>query len=135
VALGASLYERHLKLDGDDACVDSAVSSTPAELADAVAGARRAWAALGSGQKACVAAEAVNRTPSRRSLRAARDLPAGSMLTPADLIALRPGDGLPPSDLPLICGLRLRQALRRGDPIRRAHLERRPRLEASHRVA
>ncbi len=51
VALGASLYERHLSLESD-AGADRAVSSTPAELAAAVGAARRAWAALGSGRKA-----------------------------------------------------------------------------------
>ena len=53
VALGASLYERQLALESDEASAERAVSSTPAELAGAVGAARRAWAALGSGRMNC----------------------------------------------------------------------------------
>jgi sialic acid synthase SpsE len=125
VALGASLYERHLVLDGDAAgdAVDLAVSSTPADLERAIAAARRAWLALGSGRKACLAAEAVNVTASRRSLCAARDLPAGTIVAPADLVALRPATGLAPSALGAICGLQLQRSARRGEPILPAHFD------------
>lgn len=85
VALGASLYERHLVLDGAAEGADRAVSSTPGELAAAVKAALRAWEALGSGRKACLDAEAGNVTASRRSLCAARFLPAGTALVPQDL--------------------------------------------------
>jgi sialic acid synthase SpsE len=123
VALGASIYERHLCLDDDPDAVDRAVSSTPGQLADAIAAARRAWLALGSGRKACLAAEAVNVTASRRSLCAARDLPAGTIVAAADLIALRPATGVPPSSLGAICGLQLKRSARRGEPITPAHFD------------
>ena len=44
VTLGASIYERHFILPGDDG-VDRSVSSTPEQLADIVAAARRTQAA------------------------------------------------------------------------------------------
>jgi sialic acid synthase SpsE len=118
VALGASIYERHLVLDDDDTAVDRAVSSTPAEFAAAVGAARRAWAALGSGQKACVSAEAPNLVASRRSLCVRRSLPAGATLAPDDLVALRPATGIPPASLHLVCGRRLTRAVAAGEPIR-----------------
>src|SRR5262245_12137631 len=74
VALGASLYERHLVLENDADAIDRAVSSTPADFAAAVGAARRAWAALGSGRKACLPVESPNLVPSRRSLCAKRAL-------------------------------------------------------------
>ena len=74
VALGGSIYEKHLVLAGDDAAVDGAVSATPAELAAIITAAERTRASLGDGLKVCVPAEQPNRVPSRRSLRAARDL-------------------------------------------------------------
>lgn len=122
VALGASLYERHLVLDASSTAIDRPVSSTPEELAQAVAAARRASAALGSGRKVCLAAEAVNVHASRRSLCAARDLPEGAVLTARDLTALRPAHGVAPRDMPAVVGRRLRRALRRGDPILHADL-------------
>jgi len=134
VALGATIYERHLILDRDGSSVDEAVSSTPAELAAAMAEARRAWDALGSGQKACLTAEAPNLVPSRRSLCAARDLPAGTMLRRGDLIALRPATGLAPSMLPLIEGLVLSRPLGRGEPLTTEHLHS-PSVREAHRVA
>lgn len=119
VALGASLYERHLVLEGDADAVDLAVSSTAIELQTAIEASRRAWLALGTGRKACLEAEAPNRHPSRRSLCAARDLPAGTVLAASDLIALRPGTGLPPSSLATLCGVTLARAVGRGEPLSR----------------
>jgi N-acetylneuraminate synthase len=131
VALGAALYERHLMLDGDATAIDAAVSSTSAQLAAGMAAARRAWAALGTGRKACLEAEAINVTASRRSLCAARDLPAGTVLTAADLIALRPATGVPPAMLAVVCGQRLLRAVGRGTPLTNADLDGAPSLAAS----
>lgn len=117
VALGAALYERHLVLAGDDDAVDRAVSSTAAELKTGIEASRRAWLALGTGRKACLGAEAPNLVPSRRSLCAARDLAAGTVLAASDLVALRPGTGLPPSSLPVVCGQTLVRAIGRGEPL------------------
>ncbi|MGE0813483.1 MAG: N-acetylneuraminate synthase family protein [Vicinamibacterales bacterium] len=94
VAMGAALYERHLVLHHDDGSVDAAVSSTPEELAAVVRTAARAAAALGTGLKACLAAERPNLAPSRRALHARRALPAGHVVSADDLIALRPALGL-----------------------------------------
>jgi sialic acid synthase SpsE len=134
VALGASLYERHLVLEGDDEAIDRAVSSTPAALAAAVRDGRRAWAALGTGRKRCLDVEAPNLVPSRRSWCAARALPAGTILTAGDLVALRPATGLPPAALPAILGRALRADVPMGQPITAALLSRALSAEAD-RVA
>jgi N-acetylneuraminate synthase len=117
VALGASIYERHLVLEDDVDAVDLAVSSRPAEFAAMIAVARRAQQALGDGSKTGRGAEAANRVASRRSLCAARDLAEGHVITAADLIALRPATGLAPSDLPRLAGLSLRRGIRRGQAL------------------
>jgi len=117
VALGASLYERHLVLDGDMEAIDRAVSSTSGELAQVIAAAARATAALGDGRKVCLPAEAANRTPSRRALCAVRDLAAGHRLEAADLIALRPATGVSPAALPDLIGARLHRAIAVGTAI------------------
>ncbi|HQZ37895.1 MAG TPA: N-acetylneuraminate synthase family protein [Vicinamibacterales bacterium] len=95
VALGASIYERHLMLHDNDQVVDAPVSSTPTALAALVRAAERTHAALGSGQKTCARAERANRIPSRRALYATRALSAGHRVQAGDVIALRPGAGLP----------------------------------------
>jgi sialic acid synthase SpsE len=123
VGLGASIYERHLRLPDDGQAVDAAVSSTPDDLSLAIQNGRRAWAALGSGRKACLAVEAANITASRRSLCAARGLPAGHLLRSGDLVALRPATGLTPSDLGVVLGQRLVRPLSAGEPLLHDHLD------------
>lgn len=115
MALGAAIYERHLMLPGDDG-VDSAVSSLPDALAAAVATAARTQAALGHGRKECMAAESANVTASRRSLHAARTLRMGEVLRASDLVALRPGTGLPPEAEAQLVGTRLMRRIAAGDP-------------------
>ncbi len=134
VGLGASIYERHLVQEDDTDAVDRAVSSTPSELAAAIRAGRRAWSALGSGRKACLAAESANAMASRRSLCAARDLAAGHVLAADDLVALRPGSGLPPSALFSLIGQPLARAAARGESITPAHVDRRV-LGEANRVA
>jgi len=94
VALGASIYERHLVLAANDGSIDAAVSSTPGQLAELIRAAARARATLGSGQKVCLPAERPNRLASRRALYSTRNLAAGHVISRDDLIALRPGIGL-----------------------------------------
>lgn len=94
VALGASLYERHLILERGDGSIDEAVSSTPAELATLIATANAARAAIGMGHKHCAPEERGNKVASRRALYATRALRAGEVVTEKDVIALRPAAGL-----------------------------------------
>jgi sialic acid synthase SpsE len=123
VALGASIYERHLVGASDSTAVDRAVSCTPAELSAAVAAGHRAWSALGCGRKACLAAEAANLVASRRSLTTAGELAAGHVLEAGDLVALRPATGIAPAQLDLVLGRRLTRPMRRGEPLTESDLE------------
>ena len=116
VALGASLYERHVMLDGDEDTVDRAVSSTGSELAAVVRLAADAAAALGHGRKEPLGAEMANIVPSRRSLRAARQLPAGHVVVAADIAVLRPGTGLSPTRERDLIGVRLTRPIDAGAP-------------------
>ena len=123
VGLGASIYERHIVLPDDMDAADRAVSSTPVELAAAIRAGRRAWSALGSGRKACLAAEAPNQVASRRSLCAIRDMAAGQVVAADDFLALRPGSGIAPSNLGSVIGRRLNRPLAAGQPLTTAHLD------------
>jgi N,N'-diacetyllegionaminate synthase len=118
VALGGALYERHLVLSHADGSIDDAVSSTPEELAATIRHAARAAEALGAGEKICLPAEAVNVAASRRALYAARPLPAGHVVTAADVTALRPGTGLPAGRETDLVGCRLPRAIDAGQPFR-----------------
>lgn len=134
VGLGASIYERHIVLDDDAESVDRAVSSTPGQLADAIRAGRRAWSALGSGRKACLAAESVNVIASRRSLCTARALLAGHVIAANDLVALRPASGFPPSAIASLIGSTLVRPIGRGEPLTATHVDMRM-LTEGNRVA
>jgi len=115
VTLGASIYERHFILPGDDG-VDRAVSSTPGQLAEIVAAARRTQAALGHGRRECLPTEAVNLTASRRALHATRALAVGDVIDAADVAALRPSRGLPPNLKTELIGTTVARAIEAGAP-------------------
>jgi sialic acid synthase SpsE len=122
VALGASIYERHLVLAHGDGSIDADVSSTPAELADIVRAAARAAAALGTGAKVCLPAERPNVGASRRSLYARRPLPAGHVVGRDDVVALRPAIGLTADRHRELLGQRLARAVDGGTPFHLADL-------------
>jgi len=116
VALGASIYEKHFMLDGQTDAVDAAVSATPATLARIIQAAEAARAALGDGCKQCLAPESVNLSPSRRSLYASRDLRAGEIVTPNDVVVLRPAIGVDPRSARYLIGQTLARDVPSGSP-------------------
>lgn len=135
VALGASVYERHVVLAHGDGSIDDAVSSTPRELARIVEVAARTRAALGDGIKRCQPVEAVNVIPSRRGLYAARRLDPGHVIVDTDLVALRPSHAMGAGRLGEVVGRRLARPLAAGAPLDETVLEaeppaRRPRVVA-----
>lgn len=116
VALGASLYERHVKASETDPVIDAAVSSSPDALARIVAVAAGTQARLGSGVRVPQPAETANREGSRRALYATRDLAAGTVVTDADVIALRPERGLAANRWRDLIGVTLPRAVAAFDP-------------------
>ena len=123
LALGASIYERHLILDAAHAAIDAAVSSTPEALRDVVVRAADVQAALGREVKTCMAVEAGNRLPSRRSLYAARALAPGERLDAGAIVALRPGGGLDPSRWRDLLGCQATRSIAAGERLVEADVE------------
>lgn len=118
VALGACVVEKHFTLDRRMAGPDHHASLEPEELRQLVRGIRTVEAALGNGKKEPAAAERETASVARRSLVAARAIPAGTVLT-RELVAIkRPGDGLPPSMLAAVIGRRVKVPLALDEPIR-----------------
>jgi len=108
VALGACVIEKHFTLDRNLPGPDHRASLEPDELVALVRDIRTVEAALGHGRKEPAASEANTAAVARRSLVAARDIPAGAVLT-KELIAIkRPGTGLPPAMRDTLIGRRVR---------------------------
>lgn len=104
VGLGARVIEKHFTLDKDAPGPDHKASLTPDELRTMIAQIRAVETAMGSPDKAPTPSELPIRALVRRSVTAARDIAAGAVLAPDDLILLRPGDGIPPADLQSVIG-------------------------------
>jgi len=79
-----------------------------------VQGIRDVQSALGDGVKRAVAEELSTAAVARRSLVAAQDLHAGTVLTESMVAIRRPGTGLPPSDLTRVLGRQLKQDIPAG---------------------
>jgi pseudaminic acid synthase len=122
IALGASVIEKHFILRRADGGPDSAFSLEPEEFSRLCKDARDAWLALGEGRFDKQAAETANLV-FRRSIYFVRDLPAGAILTEADIRRIRPGNGLPPKHFESLIGRRLGVAVTRGTATRWEHFE------------
>jgi len=94
-ALGACCIEKHLTLSRAMEGPDHLASAEPCELKAMVSGIRCIESALGDGVKRPTPGEMPNRLLVRRSVFAAAEIPAGSVLTAALLACQRPGTGIP----------------------------------------
>lgn len=117
VARGAQIIEKHITLDQSLPGPDHKASMEPAEFADFVAGIRAIEASIGTGRKYPSAAEQKTALVGRRSIVATRALPAGTVLTAADLKIVRPGTGLAPHQLALVLGMRLARDVAADTPL------------------
>lgn len=115
VALGACMIEKHFTLDRNMEGWDHRVSATPDEMAAIVLESKRVAKALGSYRRIVSADEITKRGSFRRSIVAARDIPAGKVLAPDDLTTKRPGTGLPPEQLHWIVGRVAKNSIARDE--------------------
>lgn len=119
VALGARVLEVHVTLSREAFGPDVASSVTTTELAQLTEGARFIATALAHpvDKDVAAAARADLRTVFTRSLVVATDLGEGHELVAADLLAKKPGGGLPPDARDRLVGRRLRRPLAADAPI------------------
>lgn len=123
VALGAQVIEKHLTLDRTMVGPDHAASIEPHELANMIVAIENVEALLGEGIKQPRPAELEARRLVRRGLKAARLLPAGTVVTEADVSVLRPATGLAPKHYATLIGSRTSRQLNPGDPIEMSDFE------------
>jgi N-acetylneuraminate synthase len=122
VALGAEVIEKHLTLDRALPGPDHHASLEPGEFAQMVASIRHVESALGTGIKAPAPCELQNLPIARKSIVAARALPAGHQLSADDLAIKRPGSGLPAKFIPALLGRTLRAGIDKEEIIHWDHL-------------
>ncbi|MGO9571951.1 MAG: N-acetylneuraminate synthase [Desulfomonilaceae bacterium] len=111
VARGARLIEKHLTLDKAMHGPDHKASSDPIEFSAMVRAVRVVEAALGDGVKEPVASELDMRVAARKSVVAARPIPAGRTIVAEDLALRRSPGELDSAYMDLIIGRKVRQDL------------------------
>lgn len=116
VALGATVIEKHFTLDRSEGGVDAAFSMEPNEMTQLVLETERAWQALGEIHYGPTKEERKS-LQFRRSLYVTDDLPAGEVLRPDNVRAIRPGLGLSPGLIDAVLGRTLKRAVVRGTPV------------------
>lgn len=116
VAAGACVVEKHFTLDSTLPGPDHDASLEPAELSQAIDLVETAATACGSPVKRPTAAEEPNLTAARKSLRAARQLEAGTSITRSDIRITRPADGFSPRHLERILDTSVVDDIDAGQP-------------------
>lgn len=118
VALGASILERHFTDTRYREGPDISCSMDPAELRYLIDRAREIHIARNNPKKRTVSEEAVYRF-ARASVVADRDLPAGHVITEADIWARRPGSGeIPGYEFDKVVGRTLINAINRNTQLK-----------------
>ena len=117
VALGGCIIERHFTLDRELPGPDQKLSLEPDQFARMVREIRIIEQALGTGQKVPTPSEMASRHSARRSLVAAREIPAGTLILEDMIDSRRPADGLPPSMQKWVVGRRTRVTISAGEYI------------------
>jgi sialic acid synthase len=115
--LGARVIEKHFTLNHASKGTDHAYSLEPVGMRKMVRDLRRVRLALGTGIKQPIAVEKKPLFKMGKKLVAARGLPAGHVLTAADVAIKSPNDGLPPYELPALLGRALRRAMAEDESI------------------
>ena len=111
LGMGIDIQEKHITHDRSKKGIDHEAALNPDEFAAFVTMCRQVEAARGSKEwKLFSQDQEKYRAYARKSIVAGRDLPAGTVLAEADLLAMRASPpGLPPTDLPRFLGKTLRQ--------------------------
>ncbi len=95
VARGAGVIEKHITLDRDMEGPDHKASLEPEELETMVTAIRNVESAMGDGIKRPTKSENDLKKIVRRSLVTSREIKAGEIISPNDILIKRPGTGIP----------------------------------------
>jgi pseudaminic acid synthase len=117
VALGATVFEKHFKLAGDDTSVDAAFSVTPTGLGEYVEAINDAWSALGEARFGAASDAEAQSSQFRRSIYVVADMAEGDVFTRDNVRCIRPGFGLHTRHFKSVLGKTAARAIGRGTPL------------------
>jgi sialic acid synthase SpsE len=115
VAMGACVLEKHITLNRSLKGYDYQSALNPDEFGKMVKLVREAEASLGSGPQGLTEAEKQYRASTRRSIVAARDIPAGAAISSKMLAFKRSEPGLPPSEASKLEGKKAKALIKKDE--------------------
>lgn len=116
VSLGASIIEKHFKLDDDEEGPDSSFSLTDTQLKILCETAKDAWKALGVASYNKKPAEQAN-LKFRRSLYFVENIKKGEEITNLNMRSIRPGFGVEPKHYDELIGKTVNKNIKRGTAV------------------
>jgi sialic acid synthase SpsE len=123
VALGATWIEKHFTTDHTLDGLDHKHAMEPDALAEYVKAIRATEAALKPKVLKIGSAEAYTRQRARRGLYVSKDLPAGHVLTDADILIVRPESPIAADEIDAVLGRLLKHPVAAFAPLSPADLE------------
>lgn len=117
VALGATVFEKHLKLAGPDESVDGAFSATPQQMKEYVQVINEGWDALGVVKFGPASAAEQKSEQFRRSIYVSNDINTGDVFTTENIKCVRPGFGLHTKYFEGVLGQTATQSVTKGTPL------------------
>lgn len=115
IALGSSIIEKHFTLDRNAGGPDDSFSLEPQDLKQLCTESKKAWSALGKVTYEVTQSEQPT-LKFRRSLYYAKDVAKGNYIQEADLISVRPANGLSPADRHLLVGKKAKYDISKHTP-------------------
>lgn len=118
LSLGATWFEKHFTEDRTQRGLDHAYAMEEAGLKMYIQELQAAYTALQPQEAKISEAERLTRRRARRSLYAARDLPAGHVITNDDVLCVRPENVMQADEIDLLIGKALRVPVHIYQPFR-----------------
>lgn len=122
VGMGATVIEKHFKLDQNDSGPDTSFSITPGELAYLCRESKVAWEAIGLPMYDRQLSEKSNMV-FRRSIYVSKDMIKGDVFTRNNIRRVRPGWGLAPKYYDEILGGRALKNISIGTPMKWEYID------------
>ena len=122
-SLGSRIFEKHFTVDRNYLCPDKDVSITPVEFSEMIISVENSIKALGDGDFIITDTEAEVARSAKKSLYAKKAIPLGKVLDKDDLVALRPGIGIPVYKIENIIGKEALIEIKKDHLIREEYLK------------
>lgn len=118
VSMGASIIEKHFTLDKKMEGSDQKLSANPKELKEMISKIRTIEKLIGTPRSGITQSEKKFRKSMRKSIHSATYIKKGTTIKKSMLTLFRPGDGIPPSMIPNLVGMKIKKDVNKGIKLR-----------------